>query len=432
VRWDYERTPSYLDHVTPANVVAALNGQDPNGPPGQTYAQSLALGGVDVNDYISTGNNRKARTDQWQPRIGLSYDLNADQAHVIFAGAGRSYDRDLYDYLQLELTKAAMPTNTIFFNVPERPCAPSPTCIAFDPAYLNGLDNLHGLIAGTNAGQEVDMINNRLKVPYSDQFSIGMRNRIGEWNSSAAVSRVLSKDGFVFTLGNRRPDGTFFANGSQPFGNPIPGFGALILGSNGVETKTTQVLLSLDKPFTEASRWGTTMAYTYTSAKHNRDINEHYALDEATIGDYPFIVSNAAPRHRFVATGTLRAPWGVTFAGKLTLATPTPKNDIACYLAPGTFFPTGSSCTPASATPDDTFGYKSVDLQATKNFDVGSRSSAYVRIDLLNAFNSHNYLDYLVSWGANGVANPDPVEYNRIGNITGVPRTLKASIGMKF
>jgi hypothetical protein len=51
---------------------------------------------------------------------------------------------------------------------------------------------------------------------------------------------------------------------------------------------------------------------------------------------------------------------------------------------------------------------------------------------VLNVFNSHNYLDYLVSWGANGVRNPDPVEYNSIGNITGVPRTLKASIGMKF
>jgi hypothetical protein len=145
-----------------------------------------------------------------------------------------------------------------------------------------------------------------------------------------------------------------------------------------------------------------------------------------------FILSNAAPRHRFVATGTYRGPWGLTFAGKLTLATPTPKNDVACYLATGQFFPTGSSCTPIGTTPRDTLGYKSVDVQATKNFDLGERSSMYVRFDVLNAFNSSNYTDYLVSWGQNGVPNPDPVEYNQIGNITGVPRTFKASLGMKF
>ena len=61
VRWDYEETPAFLDYVTPANVVAALNGPNPdsNAPAGQTYAQALALGGVNVNDYISTGHNRK-------------------------------------------------------------------------------------------------------------------------------------------------------------------------------------------------------------------------------------------------------------------------------------------------------------------------------------------------------------------------------------
>jgi len=433
VRWDYERTPSYLDHVTPANVVAALNSQDPQGPPGQTYAQSLALGGVDVNDYISTGNNRSAYKGEIQPRLGLSYDLNADQQHVIFAGAGRSYDRDLYDYLQLEVTKAALPVNTIFFNVPERPCVASPTCIAFDPALMaGGLDALHALVVGTNTGQEVDALNNRLRPPYADQFSLGMRNRLGTWNTSVTAVRVLSKNGFAWTLGNRLPNGAFFQNGGQAFGAPIPGFGALLLGNPGIEQRTTQLLLSLEKPFTEESKWGTTFAYTYTSAKHNRAIIERYSFDEPTIGDYPFILSNAAPRHRFVATGTFRGPWGFTLAGKFAVATPTPQNDSACFLAPGTFFPNGSSCQPSAGTPPDTIGYKSVDLQATKNFNVGELGGVYVRFDVLNVFNSENFNDYIVKWGQNGVLNKDPVRYNPIGNITGVPRTFKMSLGMKF
>ena len=127
---------------------------------------------------------------------------------------------------------------------------------------------------------EVDLINNELKVPYSDQFSLGMRNRLGDWNTSVAVSRIHSKDGFVFTLGNRYPNGDFWQNRASPGATRRPGLaGALLIGNSGIETKSTQVLLSAEKPFTEESRWGATVAYTYTDAEQNRDILEHYAFD---------------------------------------------------------------------------------------------------------------------------------------------------------
>jgi hypothetical protein len=37
-----------------------------------------------------------------------------------------------------------------------------------------------------------------------------------------------------------------------------------------------------------------------------------------------------------------------------------------------------------------------------------------------------------VNWGQNGVASGDPVRYNPIGNISGVPRTFKATMGLRF
>ena len=105
------------------------------------------------------------------------------------------------------------------------------------------------------------LIHNDLKVPYSDQISLGMRNRLGDWNTSASVSRIHSKDGFVFTLGNRYTNGDFWQNRSQPWGNSPPGLaGPLLIGDNGIETKSTQVMLSAEKPFTEDSRWGATFA----------------------------------------------------------------------------------------------------------------------------------------------------------------------------
>jgi outer membrane receptor protein involved in Fe transport len=432
VRWDYERNLGYLDYVTPAAVVAAYGMQDPNAPAGQTYAQSLAKGGVNVNDYISTGNNRKAYTGEFQPRLGFSFDFNGDQQHVLFGGYGRSYDRDLYDYLQVEVTKSALPEYTVFFPnavaTAANGCLGTP-CVAWDPKYLAGLANLQTLVASSAAGAEIDAVNNNLKVPYSDQFSLGIRNQVGDWITSAAIARIVSKDGFVFTLGNRTPTGAFFSNGGPDFGNGVPGFGALIIGNNGIETKTTQFLLSAEKPYTAESHWSATFAYTYTSASANRDTTQHYAFDEPTIGAYPFVNSNAAPRHRIVGTGSYGAPWGFVVAAKLTLATPLPVDDVACY---GQSYPSGATCTPISATPKNFFGYRTLDLQVTKNFDIANYATVYARLDGLNVFNWHNYVDTLNNWGANGVPNPNPVPYNYTGNINGVPRTLKLTVGAKF
>jgi len=444
IRWDYEENSSYLNYVTPANVIAALNSQnvdDAGNPiPGQTYAQALALGGVNVNDYISNGHNRSAPKDEFQPRLGFSYDLGADEQHVIFGGAGRSYDRDLYDYLQLEQTKSSLPQFSVFFRDPVTGLChrDSTPCFDFNPNFLQGVGNLQALVSSSNAGQEVDAINNNIKAPYSDQFSLGMRNKVGDWNTSAAVSRILSKDGFAFTLGNRYPDGSFFINGGQPWGHGVPGFGALIIGNNGIETKTTQVLLSTEKPYTRDSGWGMTVAYTYTKATQNRDINEHYSFDEATIHDYPFITSNAAAKHRLVMTGSVDGPWGLLFSAKATIATPIPNNQSACYVASNTYFPTGSPCTPYAATPGGAslgfggkiYGYRDFDLQATKNFDFGSNLSMYVRFDFLNVFNFKNYTDILQT--GNGVLNNSLASYVLNGNITGVPRTMKVTAGFRF
>lgn len=445
VRWDYEKNPSYLHYLTPANVVAAYNSPnpDPTAPPGQTYAQALALGGVNVNDYISTGHNRKAQKNEIQPRLGFSYDLNGDEEHVIFGGAGRAYDRDLYDYLQVEQTKASLPQSTVYFMDPATGLCRGNNavpCIAYNPAFMSGLGNLQSLLSSTNAGNEVDAINNNLKAPYSDQFSLGMRNKIGDWNTSAAVARILTYDGLAFTLGNRYPDGTFFKNNGQPWGNGVPGFGAFIIGNNGIETRTTQLLLSAEKPYTKESGWGATFAYTYTRANQNRDINEHYSFDEETIHQYPFIISNAAARHRFVATGVMDIPWGVTISAKLTLATPTPGNTLSCYQSPPVEFPTGTNCTPTGVIPGGTgkfliggkvFGYRDVDFQATKDFHLGHGIVLYGRFDLLNAFNWNNYTDinYTIP---DGTVVRTTAAYNRTGNITFVPRTVKFTLGMRF
>ncbi len=206
-------------------------------------------------------------------------------------------DRDLFTYLQLERTKAALPQITVNFADPAtggcyRGAAP---CYPWDPALLGGLASLQAMVGpASNAGIEVDLLDNKLRAPYSDQFSLGMRNRIGDWSTDVTVTRILSHNGFAFVLGNRYPNGNFFdtprlCNRSaepsymQPWGCGLPGFGSLILSDSGIETRTTQLLLSAQKPYTRQSGWGMSAAYTWTHARQNRDINEHYAFDMPTM-----------------------------------------------------------------------------------------------------------------------------------------------------
>lgn len=443
MRWDYESLPAYNHFVTPANVVAALQGPNPYaaGTPyaGETYAQALMRGGININDYISNGRQRSPEKNEWQPRLGFSYDLFNDEAHVFHGGWGRSYDRNLFNYLQLETTKTALPQFRVYFQNPNTSTCinnASP-CYAWDPAYLNGLSNLQTLVQAGNGG-EVDMLNNNLKVPYSDQLSFGMSNRIGQWQTDVTFAHIVYHDGFAFTLGNRYPNGDFFQNQSQPWGDGVPGFGALILGSNGIETKNNQVLVSAQKPYTQRSGWGATIAYTFTSAQQNRDVNEHYSFDYATIHDYPFITSNAAPKHRIVMTGMYSAPWGIMLGAKVTLATPTPINTFACYW--GTYiYPRGSYCGAIGVTPrgqgrflvgGQFWGYRDVDFQATKNFELGRGITMYARFDLINAFNFHNLVSYNLD--QSGGPGHETASYWPNGGITYYPRTIKFEVGARF
>jgi hypothetical protein len=167
----------------------------------------------------------------------------------------------------------------------------------------------------------------------------------------------------------------------------------------------------------------------------NRSVSEHYSSEYANIRQFPFILSNAVPKSRLVMTGSLDGPWGTIIAGKLTLATPTPIAYDANVKSNGDT----SWWKPVSLTPTGGIGYKDLDLQLTKNFDMGGGRTFYLRADWLNVFNTFNpdpynngynidYGDYS-TFDASNVKRPTP---NRLGNILGTPSTLKLSVGFRF
>ena len=432
LRYDYERTPGYEDYRTPAGVVAALRGWTNLQGPNIDY---------DIEDYISDGSQREADDDNWAPRLGFSYDIGADQRHVVFGGIGRSYDRNLFDYLALEQSKSTFPRYNYFFNTTDHPCTVGTgTCVAWDESFYDPA-NLYALTAANpNLGSEVNMINNNLETPYSDQLSIGMRNSFAvmgnDWNTSATIAHIRSYDGILFTLGNRYPDGSYRnpANptatwGSQAWGFPIPGYGTLILADNGIETKLNQLLLSVDKPYTSSSPWGFTVAYTYSDAKENRlnaaNSDEHYSFDYPNLDDQPFLRSLGIPKHRLVATGIYEL-WGFTLSSKLTLESPRPKDATNCFNA-ASF----DNCFFDPAIPDGTIGFKQFDLALQKVWDTGGGVKLRVRGDVFNVFNWQNFTDYDTWRGGPGSPNPNFLNRNGVGTIY-PPRMFKLSFGLDW
>ena len=161
LRWDYERTPAFLNYVTPAAQVAAV---------GAANYPNLTGANYNINDYISTGSNRKAFKGAFQPRLGFTYEFDDAGRFAIFGGYGRSYDRNQFDFIQQELSQGSNANRQFNFLNSGLPageqCAASATCIAFNPAYLTqaGRDALiAGLPAG--AGRELRFIKNNLKTP---------------------------------------------------------------------------------------------------------------------------------------------------------------------------------------------------------------------------------------------------------------------------
>ena len=71
-----------------------------------------------------------------------------------------------------------------------------------------------------------------------------------------------------------------------------------------------------------------------------------------------------------------------------------------------------------------------LDLQITKDFKVGDLGSFYLRFDILNATNENNLVDYIDVTGTDGLI--DGGHLNPVGNITGYPRTVRGSFGLKF
>ncbi|HEY1225914.1 MAG TPA: hypothetical protein VGF26_01205, partial [Ramlibacter sp.] len=313
---------------------------------------------------------------------------NGDQNTVIFGGAGRAYDRTMANQALDELQHNASP------------------------------------------GGEIWMIRNNMKQPYTDQFSLGVRQAVGQWNTEIGYIDSRSHDQFNWFGGNRDPKGGW---GNQspidPLWGSVPGYGNLILGDFITQTVTESVYLKADKPYSVASGWGLSATYTLsdgqtTNKEWTNDLF-NWTYGRSTSGWNP---STNVERHRLVVAGlTDRVlPFGIMLSSKVTYGSGLPYRITDCSAG-------WSACVSRKGNGGP---FREVDLALSKGVGTGF-GKVELRMDVLNLFNTINYSGY-DAWGG-GPASP-PANYlggdnshlGVAGGVAGPMRTVKFTARYAF
>jgi len=381
VRWDYETNMLNDKFVTSPGVAAAL----------RSWA-NFSNAGFNPEDYISNGHNRKPFGGALAPRLGFSYDINGDRDLVIFGGYGRYYDRTIYDDAQLETRRTQLHVVTLNVN-PAGTVDTDPTdnTITWNPSYATDTAALIAAARATGQKGEIYALNNNAKLPYSDQFNLGVRKQFGDISTSLTLADIESKDIFSFSLGNRAPDGSWSDGGTcnygpqyscAPWAFGLPGYGNLIISSNDAQAKYQAVYLTVDKPYTRASHYGYSGTLTLTNAKATGQ-NDRYGFDYATPDDTGWHSAEGVDKWRFVGTGIVDGPWDTQFSAFVTLASGGAFQYIdnsgpALRIIPGGIF------------PKDNVAYQNVDLRVSKDFELPGGQTVTLEGQVYNLFDSVN------------------------------------------
>jgi outer membrane receptor protein involved in Fe transport len=354
LRWDYESNQLDTGYVTPANIAAALAGKvDPS--------------------YFSNGNNRSQYKNEFQPRLGFSYDLRGDGKSVVFGGAGRYYDRLFLNATLDERYRLQFPVYRIEFSPDGRPGT-----IRFDPSYLTPA-GLHALIASGQTSPEIYLLNNNTKPPYSNQWNLGVRQALGKWVGSLSYNNVRGYHGF-----------TWLSASGLCCQALVPGFGNVIISDpNGKNYWYDGVFLTLDRPY--SSGWGVRLAYTHSKAQQTG--NDLFSLDYPSAAAYGRHDVPGSEKDRIVAVGTFAIPWDVRFATTISLGSGAAFNVLD--FSQGFDLPAREQTRPFDRTiyPEKTWGFadRSVDFRLEKDFRVGGSYSVGVVGEVFNAFNWASY-----------------------------------------
>lgn len=353
LRWDYETDMLNPDYVTPAEVRQRLGDDFPA-------------------KYFTDGNDRSPATDMWQPRLGFSYDVFETGRTIVFGGAGRFYDRVLYNNTLDEQFRLQHSVGEFFFSEDGSPVFGQPA-VKWNPIYLTRAGLNQVLASGQTGKPEVFLIENDTKVPYSDQWNFGVRQSFGNYIASATYSNIRSKNGISFLWGK-----------GYCCPQVDPAYSNILISSDDVKTWYDAVYLQLDRPYTADSHYGFNVAYTWSDAEQIG--GDLFSLDLPTISDWPRYGTPGTQDQRIVASGIVGIPWDMRLSTLIQYSSGDKFriNDWSAGWCSGCYNPrTGEGPS-----------WQTMDLRIEKEFVFAATNRLGVILEAFNVFNEERYAGY--------------------------------------
>ena len=408
VRWDIETNPLNNDYRTPDAVRAAVTEL------ATTVAEHNGADFFPVNHYLTDGSQRPIYLGEIQPRLGLSYDVFGNQNTVVFGGAGRYFDRTLFNTGVEERLRLQYNVRTFRFS-PDGSMRDGQPTIPWDPSYLSK-QGLQGLIdQGTAPGAEIYLLENDTRPVHTDQLSAGVRQQLGPVNLTATFSYIRGENGVGFYPANR--DRT----GNRDF-LPVPGgFGNVLISADDIESRFTGLYLTAEKPYSAASPWGVSATYTLGWSKIRGD---SFNFDFPTIKDTPMTPGDQDERQRLVLSGIAALPEQFKISTLITLGTGLPYNVIDASAG----FGADAVFRRNAGRADGFIQFSQVDVRLAKDLQLspGQRATAFVEV--FNLFNSYNYGGY-DGFKPPTTGDPNP-NFGAPGYLIAPPRSFQ--VGMSY
>ncbi|MHB1044544.1 MAG: TonB-dependent receptor domain-containing protein [Thermoanaerobaculia bacterium] len=338
-------------------------------------------------DLDTNGNNegfthplvpepRERDTNNFQPRLGLSWDVKKDGRFVARAGWGLFVGRNLLVPAFTELQQNGVTGRKLYTRV---------NGLLYGlPAFA--LDPNNPMTTGLPLPIDITLLDQELVAPEASQFSAGLTSRLWQTGLYLDVEGIWVKGKKELIVHDVN------WNGNATHTRPMAQYNQVNVYSNDGESEYKALTFALNGSL----KGGHLVTGSVTfSSKHNRsddfspEFPTGYPSDPADL-ENEWGRGRSAERMRFVLSGVFRLPWQFTAAPIFNYGSGQPWTRRYGYDF------NGDGKTGDRMPGVDRFGmdgpvYRSFDLRVTKAFELGSAGTLELVAEAFNLFNSTNY-----------------------------------------
>ena len=329
--------------------------------------------------------------DNFQPRLGLSWDPAGDGLTLVRANAGSYAAR-----IPSLVFAGHRTTNGAFQQTLFR--ASAAPALGPVPAIDEQIDasEEHPFLP------DIQVADRDLELPRTWSFSVGVERVLGE-GVTASVSALYARTDQLFRFVNRNDPalGTPFGIGTHPGGG---GIGALTVAESSARSRYRALTVGLRRGGDAPGRLLTFEAHYTLARDRSDDDNERdpFTFRYASAADLgpEYGWSDRDRRHQFSGYLLLRLPGEVLLNNVVRFLSASPVSERCDRRGERAAQPTDRICADGSILERNTLrrdnAFFSWDLRASRRFEVGAGLSVEPVLEVFNLTNADNFIDSAV------------------------------------